>query len=259
MASPEVITLQVPAPYGDIGRAAIDPTLAFQQLEIAQRLSEAEYVDAAPDFHTAPSVVAEVKELIAAGVDIKFTNPLDIHALDPDAQLRVDTAADQLAHDPNGAAKFLSAPAMAKWGPLTKRAIALHTLYGASTLNTLGEGISPAVYEKPLFPKADGQVLSAADIIRAEKAARPEKAEQIITSYTDFVQEPIDPDSRLFYQGSMDARAVRTRALTATEEVVEHFAHAAPGTKMKSASLACGAAGPVKDLVQAMEDQKGVE
>jgi SAM-dependent methyltransferase len=259
MASPEVLNITTVPSYADLGRRAVDPTLMAWQADLNQRHEEVNFVEADPSFHTADSVVQEVREQLASGIDIRFTNPHDEHALDPDTQLAVDEYADKLAEAEDGRDLFLSTPAMAAWGPLTKRAIALHTLYGASKLETLGEGISADVYDQPLFPKADGRTMSAAEIIRAEKAIFPEKGEKIIDSYRTFVDTPIDPESRLFYQGSMDARAVRTRAATATDEVIDHFKNVVPGTKLKSASLACGAAGPVKDLVKTMEQQKGVE
>lgn len=263
MASPEVKLFSVKeVPSTELGYVALgNPALHTSELPAAlveDRLQEAAYVDADPTFHVQSSVVEEVRQLTLRGVDVKFTNPFDIHALDPDTQLRVDAHIAALAEHPDGGKLFLQPSAMGKWGPLTKRAIALHTLYNARSLNLLGEGISESIYDKPMFPKGD-QLVSAADIIRAEKADRPDKAEQIITSYKDFVNEPIDPVSREFYQGSLDARAVRTRALTAIEEVSEHFADVQPGTKLKSASLACGAAGPVKELIQDMEANLGVE
>lgn len=226
-----------------------------------ERLADIAYVRAnyGLEFHTRPSVADEAERLSREGFDIAFTNPHDIHALDPETQLQIDQYAAILAANPKeGAQLFLQPPAMKNWGPLTKRAIALHTLYGASTLQRLGEGIDPAIYDKSLFPKG-GTMISANAIIRAEKADRPDKAEQIIGSYQRFVEQPIDPISRAFYQGSLDARAVRTRALTTIDEVTDHFANVAPGTKLKSASLACGAAGPVKDLIQSMEANLDVE
>lgn len=220
-----------------------------------ERLEVCDYVESNPDYHTDSAVVDEVRDLVKSGFDVAFTDPLDPHGLDPETQSSVDGFADYLVAEgkTNGRAAFLAPEAMGAWAPLTKRAIALHPLYNASTALTLGEGIDPAIYDMPLF---DGK--SAAQITREEKAAYPAKAEAIIDSYRTFVETPIDDMSRVFYQGSMDGRAVRTRAFTTASEVESHFAERGIDHPLVSASLACGAAGPVAGLVKSME-AKGAE
>lgn len=205
------------------------------------------------------SVRLDVAQLVAAGYDVSFVDPYDEHAPDAATQEDLDAMADYLEAVPNGDELFIEPPAMQKWVPLTKRAIALHPLYRASVAKTLGDGIDEAAYDRPLFPSSDveGRIVmkSAKEILFQE---RPEKAPKILGSYLDFIGTPIDEVSRAFYMGSKDAEGVRTRAIAAMDIAKEHILKdpsISGRNDLVSASLACGAAGPVYDLVKELRQQ----
>lgn len=207
-----------------------------------------------PEYAVRESVAQEVDGLIAQGYDVAFVDPADEHRLGAEDQEQIDQIATYLEDAEDGAELFLSPPAMGKWSPLTKRAIALHPLYGASTARTLGDGIGVNAYDRPVFPILEGgdtTILSAKELLFREKS--PEKAQKILNSYLEFVDAPIDDVSRLFYRGSKDAAGVRTRA-TAAMDMAQNYISSSPGLRdrkdLVSASLACGAAGPVYDLVK---------
>jgi hypothetical protein len=146
---------------------------------------------------------------------------------------------------------------MRHWAPLTKRAIALQPLYGANRLKTLGDGIKVEAYDAPIFTDENGNKRSAKEILFAEK--RPEKAEEIYRNHVDFVNAPIDDLSRMFYRGSRDGEAIRSRAILTTDLVLQHFKRRRDEGKdehpLRSVSLACGAAGPVYQIIKELENE----
>ncbi|TXG76735.1 hypothetical protein E6P97_02990 [Patescibacteria group bacterium] len=218
-----------------------------------------------PRYSVSESVAHEVETMQTEGLDVAFVDPYDPHAATVEGQQELDNMAEYLeeleqASPGAGAELFLQPEAMKYWGPLTKRAIALHPLYRASVAKLLGDGITPDAYERPIFdatsPDGTIHLMSAKDVLFEGKT--PEKAQKILDSYLSFIGAPIDPVSRLFYMASKDAAGVRTRAYTAMDMVRDHI-----GTEesmrgrqdLVSASLACGAAGPVYELVHSLREQ----
>lgn len=205
----------------------------------------------------APEVVAEVEDLAAQGYDVRIV-AVDKSTADTETSERVRNVTNTLvAANPEEAKRVLfdSAKyrAQAIWLRLSKRAIALHTLYmlhKPDRTNTLGEGIDPDVYDRPIF---GGQ--SARQVLTRRKGAN--KANTIVNKYCDFV----DPTVRLtdtvdehgltqadYLRGVVDSRAVHTRAVTAANSIRRHFAkRKANGDNrpIVGTSLACGAAGPM--------------
>jgi SAM-dependent methyltransferase len=231
-----------------------------------QRAAEIQYIAANPNvFAIRPETCEEAADLLAEGVDVSVVDVYDPHALPPIAQEIVDDHIAKLEVSENGAEQFIEPPAMSVWTDLRKRAHALQPLYTPDAA-TLGGPINSEAYDRPLFRisiiGADGMptiaMMSAAQVIRAEFSARerPDKAEGIITAHQRFASTPIDDISRLFYQGSMDGRAIRSRAYRATGMALEHFSDEDGGIYrdgLRCASFACGAAGPVSLLVDEMQ------
>lgn len=123
-------------------------------MSIAQEFHSGSYHEATlnPEFLTAefnvrPDVCAEVAGLSIEGRDVALVDPIDPHALNKEDQDWVDAASVELQNRPDGAELFRNPPAMKSWAPLTKRAIALHPLYNAASVSTLGEGIEANAYD----------------------------------------------------------------------------------------------------------------
>jgi len=235
-------------------------------LAALQRLSDIEFVASRPEtFRVANSVLQEATELINQGYDVGLVSVEDPHRLGITDQARVDAEITRLEQSDNGHEEFKDIglrPAMGSWVPLTKRAIALHALYNARTAEKLGEGIAVDSYDKPIISGVDdkGEKFdnkSASDLVRASKS--PERAKKILDSYYDFVTTSIDDDlgayvtSRDFYRGSIDARAVRTRAYCFEDMISDHVDNSSSlkaRQDLVSVSLACGAGGPVCEMVE---------
>ena len=122
----------------------------------------------------------------------------------------------------------------------------------------MGQGIAADAYDRPLF---DGK---SAKVVLGEQISN-EKADKFIKLYEAFVPTLIDDGdeitlaSRDFFMGVKDAEAVRTRATTAMELVADHIERdplLADRTNLVSASLACGAAGPVYENGQKLRSTR---
>ncbi len=211
-----------------------------------------------PESRVVPGVQKEIDELVDQGYDVANVGIIDQFGLDDHRQLYIDDVVRKLEESTDGYSIFRSYPGISAWSPLTKRAIALHTLYNPLG-KYVGEGIDNQVYSRPLF---DGK--SAAEVLADNRGT--EKADKIISDYTRFISGIIDDGgfehigSRDFFQGVVDAKAVRTRANSAMEIVASHIQDmersGSDSQALVSASLACGAAGPVYNLVNGLE-QKG--
>ncbi len=205
-------------------------------------------------YHTEPEVIEEVIDLRARGYNVSFVAPDDPHRLSPIGQKLVDELIAELEGNPDGKGIFESFDAMQIWTKHTMRAIALGPLYQAGTAERLGEGIASDAYRKPIFSRSgEKDLLSAAQYMERDK---PTRWESIVTKYETFVETPIDEMSRLFYRGSLDARAVRTRAYTAANMIVTYFDSEQPNDdhELVIASVACGAAGPMCETAEELED-----
>lgn len=197
------------------------------------------------------------------GMDVQIVDIVDPHALEAEKQQMVDDEVFRLESTGRDFTGELfepeTHPSGARWFPLNKRAIALHTLYNASTLKTLGEGIDPTAYDEPIF---GGK--SARTIIREEKSQ--EKADQILDAYDNFVEAEIEPDqegwlsSRDYFRGVKDAIAVRRRAISAMDMAIDHIMSTprlSQSEEIVSASLACGAAQPIYELDKRLANIRG--
>jgi hypothetical protein len=142
---------------------------------------------------------------------------------------------------------------MLMWTKFLTKAVSLHPIYSAATLARLGDGLAVDAFDVPL-DLGPGRVLTARQALAAQKG--PAAADQEIDDYLAFIQAPFDDWCRLLFRGLDDGRGVRNRAAVAADLVIEHFA-GSDRRDLVSASLACGAAGPVYALVDSLEARLG--
>lgn len=211
-----------------------------------------------------PSVAQEFADLKELGFRISLDDTNSPELLDPHEQMLVDDRIQEWeaiaeSEGPDAAFEaFTSLPALAQWAVLRKRAVALHTLYNASEIKTLGEGIDTGSFRRPLFE--DGK--SAFDLLvesKKDPVEGLEKAELIERLYTEFIKSAVESDgdkeSRNIFKGCLDGRAVNSRAVTAFGMAIDHINENSthPRNDIRVASLACGAAGRVySDLVEGL-------
>ncbi len=210
-----------------------------------------------------PTVAKEVVELQELGIHVSLDDTNSPELLKPSEQLIADQnieAWENIARTEGPEAAFESftkEPGLRAWSKQLMRAVALHTLYGARKLITLGQGINPAVFSKPIF---DGNK-SALDLLADSKkdpAEGEQKALRIGASYRDFIETKIDDESRLIFMGCLDGRAVNSRAVTAFNIAVDHIHGEGSQERddIRIASLACGAAGRVySSFVKGLKDK----
>jgi hypothetical protein len=142
---------------------------------------------------------------------------------------------------------------MRTWTKFLTKAVSLHPVYSAATLACLGEGLSEDAFDVPLdFGR--GRVMTARQALAAHKGQAA--ADQETEDYLAFIRAPFDDWCRFLFRGIHDARGVRNRAAIAADLVIEHFAGSGR-QELVSASLACGAAGPVYALVDSLEARLG--
>lgn len=214
--------------------------------------SRLDYIDSlrlAPEgFGICDSVLDEVLSLISIGIDAGVVNiPVILDELEENEThatiTKIENTLDPAAafYDP------AERPALLAWRPSTKRAIALQTIYRSLQAETLSDGIGANAYEVPI---SNGR--SAREILMAEKSQ--EKVNKIVHSY-DLLRTPLDENSRKFFQYSYDAQGIRNRALIAMELASQQLDKSFSDRQdFVSASLACGAAQPVYDLVNYLRD-----
>ncbi len=208
--------------------------------------------DQTSQFRVTELTIRRVGELSADGYKVSLVDTAPRYALNAQTQQDVDREIDYLS-DQKDCASILFDPSIHPtghaWFQLTKRAIALHTLYNVGSLTTLGEGINPDVYIEPLF---EGK--SAIELVEAKDG--PEKAAIWHDKYKTFINRPMDdatgyyPSSKDFLTGVIDSQAIQTRADTAIGMVREYLKRKPDNEKEKivCASLACGAAGPIFEM-----------
>ena len=201
-----------------------------------------------------PKVMEDAAGLYERGYGVRLDDTPDAYAYDFMTQASVDqeiaqleaqaekslaTGASTAALLPHGRAAF------EHWGPLTKRAVALHNIYNP-TISYLGEGIEADVYDEPLFAVNGGTAL-----ISARQALSGSRADEQIALYHRFIDAPIDENSRRIWQGARDGAGVRSRAQAAMTEVTRYLTEEQPNANpLVIASLACGAASPVYTLIE---------
>ena len=195
----------------------------------------------------------EVRTRRAARRDVGVAAVVDPHALDAERQREVESRISSMEVDPEaGFGVFRRTASVHVWVTLLMKALALHPVYSPATLGRLGEGVAADAFDVPLDLGA-GRVLTARELLREVKGA--EAADRAVEAYLSFVAAPIDDWWRLLFRGMDDARGVRNRATIATQLVVDHVAAdpSAHDRQLVTASLACGAAGPVYQLVDVLE------
>lgn len=219
------------------------------------------------DIH--PDVVDDVVECVRNGYRVELDDTQDMYALGSDDQARVDNEIQELEYktlraiEETGFNPLLlkeGRSAFDNWQPLTKRAIALHNIYNPN-IGYLGEGIDGKIYDRPLFSANDLDNktfwFSAAEVLELQMGT--EKASKIVNQYREFIGTPIDDASRDIWLGARDGAGVRTRATCAMEKCVMEAVNSMDTAEgITTASLACGAAGPVYQLMRALDD-KGIE
>jgi len=204
----------------------------------------------------AEKVIEEIQHLAEFGYSVTTSQTFDAYRLSDYRQQLMNDKVAELENSPNGADQLRRYPGVGSWSTLTKRAIALHTLYNPEG-KRLGEGIDHEIYDEPMF---DGK--SAKEVLIHSKS--DETALRIVESYKKFIARKIDEGtdvevgSRDFFKGVFDAIAVRTRANEAMEMAADYIERKLPHSKdqeLVSASLACGAAGPVYKLVNGLSNK----
>ena len=211
----------------------------------------------------AASVVAEVGRLAAGGADVDLVEPRPRWELPGDRQARVDRALHEQVARPDFVQWLFDAethPSGRAWWGVAKRAVALHTLYEVGSASGPSTGIDASAYDAPLFQ--DG-TRSARELIRQENS--PATAARILDRYDAFLaagdmrdhEDEYGLTSRDYLVGVTDSHAVRTRADCALDLIREHLTDQPGGRPLRTLSLACGASGPLFELVDEL-DGRGV-
>jgi hypothetical protein len=206
-----------------------------------------------------PGVIEQVDHLQRDGFDVELVPCPPRYRRPPDVQRAVESAVEELSGRADGQRVLFDPqihPGASAWFALTKRAIALHTLYNIGDIERLGDGINGHAFDIPCI---DGR--SARSVLFAEKS--PQSASRILDSYERFLAAPVDDDEDIFGLTSrdyltevVDSRAVQTRADVAVQVVKEHLLESpSRESEITSASLACGAAGPVLKMVEQLASE----
>jgi hypothetical protein len=197
----------------------------------------------------------EVRSLRSARVDVEVADVTDFHQLDAPDQAAADAAAAAMESDVvHGAGTLRQSASMVTWTKFLTKAVSLHPLYSAATLACLGEGLGEDAFDIPL-DLGRGRVMTARQALAAHKGDAA--ADQEIDDYLAFIRAPFDDWCRFLFRGLPDGRGIRNRAAVAADLVIAHFA-GSDRRELVSASLACGAAGPVYALVESLEARLGV-
>lgn len=203
---------------------------------------------------------ASVSALHGLGLDIEVVAPPLDRNIDTDTQARVTSALDQQVGRSDFTDWLFSPeyhPAGANWHGQRKRALALHMFYNR-TISKLGEGIDSATFDEPL----PGDTLTPREVVYAENADKPGKADHMLRA-TDayFADVPLEDNrdeyglaSRDYLLGVVDGQAVGTRALAAKDIVQDHFV-AQGRSEIVTASLGCGAADPVLQMMRSLDEE----
>jgi hypothetical protein len=197
---------------------------------------------------------AEVRSLQSDRVDVQLAEVADVHGLDALEQAAIDAEVAVMEADVvRGASTFRKTPSMLIWTKFLTKAVSLHPIYSAATLACLGEGVAEDAFDVPL-DLGRGRVMTARQALAARKG--PAAADQEIDDYVAFIRAPFDDWCRFLFRGLPDGRGIRNRVAVAADLVIEHVAGSG-GRELVSASLACGAAGPVYALVDSLEGRLG--
>jgi hypothetical protein len=203
----------------------------------------------------APTVVQEVADLAAMGADVGLTEPTPRFELPGDRQQTVDRALAEQIGRPDFVEWLFDAdthPSGRGWWGVAKRAVALHTLYEVGTIARPGAGIDPSAYDARIF---QGGTRSARELIAQEN--NPSTAARILGRYDAFLtagemqdhEDEYGLTSLDYLVGVTDSHAVRTRADAALSLIRDHLAGRPVDGPLRTLSLACGASGPIFELV----------
>lgn len=228
-----------------------------------------------------PEVLSELDVLRHAQIDAEIVDVAPRYQLPTFVQEEVDKQSVALGQmDRETARATLFDPTVHSagetWEKLSKRAIALLALKNAGNPEStaIAPGIDPAVYDEKLF---DG--LSAREIMYKE---HPRSAAMVMQRYEDITTQQLEDKpysgsvqgsrymtfvneqgfvplhSKDFLTGVVDSRAVDTRATAAFDIAIDHLIknETSFGSRpLVTASLACGAAAPMYEFNQMLEER----
>jgi SAM-dependent methyltransferase len=126
-------------------------------------------------------------------------------------------------------------PSLPQWLALRGSGLALHPLYRPSQARRLVHGFGFSDFLAPLF---DGE--SAVDVLRALLGA--ERAAPVIERHRVFCETPMTDEARLLLGGTIDARAVRQRALIATHTIAAGRSRWSGGARIAAVGAGAGEA-----------------
>lgn len=187
-----------------------------------------------------------------------FIMPIsDPHALSSDDQEVADKILDGALHEtmgclaagkanPNVLLDEVRYPAIPTWMSVRKLAIALLPIYRPTSTKFLGSGLT---IDDLLSPFPWGRTPQEEMIA----AVGSERASRIFHRYCTFLTTQRMRIIQMCLQGHRDARAIRTRAIAATELILERSSRWQDPTRI--ASLACGAAHPVARMSEELKDR----
>lgn len=170
----------------------------------------------------------------------------DDDAIALEARIRVlEVGARQMVHQGHGDLDLLTEryfPGSEAWMALRGSAIALHPVYHAGRLTRLGAGVDVArVLERPIV---DDQ--TPLEILSSRFG--PARARDLAGRVQGFAEQRINADLASLIRGSLDARAVRTRATAAAMIAARHLRGQSRPARMMS--LGCGTASPARTVHQ---------
>lgn len=172
------------------------------------------------------------------------TEQADCDALIADLEARTTASLNAGSPNPNLLFDDATFPGMPNWLALRKSALALHPIYGVDSYTTLGGALTGEDFQAPLIGESSAIELLT-DSVGADRAAT------IQAAHARFLREPLNGVTKMILRSTDDGRGVRTRASAATRLVVDALAEAT--APIRVASLACGAAGPVAQLVRTLQ------
>lgn len=217
-----------------------------------------------------PSVVQEVNDLREAGIDVRLEPIADPQMLSPEQQSRLDNTLTKMEDETRQSlagtgqnpdvlydTSRTHMPGVNQgdgaWGRMLKTALALGPLYEAQNTATLGCGIDPSAFYAPVLRNDSGGMVAAIDAVKSSPRG---DAEVVISKHLEFIDKPLDDESRAFFQGCKDGKSIRTRAICAMDMVQSHLQNSSRhgAQDLVSVSLACGAAAPAYSMVKRQQE-----
>ncbi len=203
------------------------------------------------------AIESQIKQLCVRGGNGSIFPVPDPYLLSPEDQEAADEIFDAALREtmdfiaagkPNPSVFLDEAryPALPAWMNVRKLAIALLPVYRPDRTEFLGSGLTIDDLLAP-FPWGRTPQEELAAAAGAERAAR------LTDRYRVFLTTRRSRVIQMCLRGHRDARAIRTRAIAATELVLERSSRWQQAVRI--ASLACGAAHPVARLSEQLKDR----